>query len=295
VLMKSDGFPTYHLANVVDDHLMRISHVIRGEEWLPSTPKHIQLYRDFGWEPPAFAHLPLLLNADRSKLSKRQGDVATEDYRQKGFLPEALINFVALLGWHAADDREIFSLPELIEHFSLERVNKTGAVFDTDKLRWMNQQYLKQLTLDDLFNRLQPFLPETISGTDPSLLKKAISIVRDSLVTLDDIGPRLAIFYDRQPTLTDEILLAQVREETAQKVFQAFLAKLNTVESLTAENFGPLMKTVQKATGIKGKPLWVPIRIAITHSEHGPDLTAMVDFFGLDKCRRLIEAVIKKP
>ncbi|MEW6654905.1 MAG: glutamate--tRNA ligase, partial [Bacteroidota bacterium] len=133
VLIKSDGYPTYHLANVVDDHLMQISHVIRGEEWLSSTPKHVLLYDSFGWERPTFAHLPLLLNPDKSKLSKRQGDVAVEDYRDKGYLQEALVNFVALLGWNAGDDKEFYFIDELIESFSLERVNNSGAVFDLEK------------------------------------------------------------------------------------------------------------------------------------------------------------------
>ncbi len=133
VLLKSDGYPTYHLANVVDDHLMGITHVIRGEEWLSSTPKHVLLYEYFGWERPVFAHLPLLLNPDRSKLSKRQGDVAVEDYRSKGYMPEALVNFVAFLGWNPGDEREYFILEELSREFSLERVGKSGAVFNIDE------------------------------------------------------------------------------------------------------------------------------------------------------------------
>ena len=144
VLIKSDGYPTYHLANVVDDHLMKITHVIRGEEWLSSTPKHVLLYDAFGWERPIFAHLPLLLNPDRSKLSKRQGDVAVEDYRDKGYLKDALINFVALLGWNAGDDKEFYYMDELIYSFSLERVNKAGAVFDLQKLNWLNAEHLQQ-------------------------------------------------------------------------------------------------------------------------------------------------------
>ncbi|MBP9120921.1 MAG: glutamate--tRNA ligase, partial [Ignavibacterium sp.] len=143
VLIKSDGYPTYHLANVVDDHLMKITHVIRGEEWLSSTPKHVLLYDAFDWERPIFAHLPLLLNPDRSKLSKRQGDVAVEDYRDKGFLKDALVNFVALLGWNAGDDREFYYIDELIKSFSLERVNKAGAVFDLQKLNWLNAEHLR--------------------------------------------------------------------------------------------------------------------------------------------------------
>src|SRR5690606_36578968 len=150
VLLKSDGFPTYHLANVVDDHGMRISHVIRGEEWISSTPKHVLLYRYLGYEQPEFAHLPLLLNPDRSKLSKRHGDVAVESYRDKGYLPEAMLNYLAFLGWNPGDEREIFSLEELIREFSLERVNKSGAVFNREKLDWFNAIYLRRRTADEI-------------------------------------------------------------------------------------------------------------------------------------------------
>jgi glutamyl-tRNA synthetase len=150
ILLKSDGYPTYHLANVVDDHLMAISHVIRGEEWLPSTPKHVLLYESFGWEKPAFAHLPLLLNPDKSKLSKRQGDVAVEDYRSKGYLKDALVNFVLLLGWNPGDEKEFFDLNEMIELFSLERVNKSGAVFNIEKLNWLNAEHLRHKTNQEL-------------------------------------------------------------------------------------------------------------------------------------------------
>lgn len=143
ILLKSDGFPTYHLANVVDDHLMQISHVIRAEEWLPSTPKHVLLYQAFGWESPKFAHVPLLLNPDKTKMSKRHGDVFVDDFKNKGFFPEALVNFVALCGWNPSSEREIYSMNELIEHFALEKVNKAGAIFDYKKLEWMNSQYFR--------------------------------------------------------------------------------------------------------------------------------------------------------
>ncbi|MFA6460574.1 MAG: glutamate--tRNA ligase, partial [Patescibacteria group bacterium] len=159
VLIKSDGYPTYHLANVVDDHLMEVTNVVRGEEWLPSTPKHILLYEAFGWQAPQFAHLPLLLNADKSKLSKRQGDVAVEDYLAKGYLPEALINYVALLGWHPNDNNEIFSLADLVKHFNLNKVQKGGAIFDVNKLNWFNCYYIKQLPEKELLQRCAEFLP----------------------------------------------------------------------------------------------------------------------------------------
>ena len=165
VLIKSDGFPTYHLAAVVDDHYMRISHVIRGEEWLSSTPKHIWLNECLGWDAPHWVHLPLILNPDRSKLSKRMNDVSVESYLEKGYLPEALLNFVALLGWHGADDREIYSLDELCSEFSLERVNKAGAVFDLAKLDWMNGWYLRNLPLDDVIRKSIPYFAS--SGLTP--------------------------------------------------------------------------------------------------------------------------------
>jgi glutamyl-tRNA synthetase, bacterial family len=161
ILIKSDGYPTYHLANVVDDYLMKISHVIRGEEWLPSTPKHILLYEAFGWNKPVFAHLPLLLNPDRSKLSKRQGDVAVEDYRKKGYLKDALINFIALLGWTAGDDREVYNINELISGFTLERVNNSGAVFNLEKLNWLNAEHLRNKSDAKLLQMLRAELKQS--------------------------------------------------------------------------------------------------------------------------------------
>lgn len=168
VLMKSDNFPTYHLANVIDDHLMEITHVIRGEEWLPSTPKHLLLYEAFNWEKPTFAHIPLLLNKDKSKLSKRQGDVSVESYLNKGFIPEALINFIALLGWHPGEgiEQEIFSLDELIEKFSLEKVHKAGAIFDLDKLSWFNYSWNRQIhrdLLEKMAKQIDPNVSITVN------------------------------------------------------------------------------------------------------------------------------------
>src|SRR3989339_136513 len=166
IILKTDGYPTYHLANVVDDHLMDVTHVIRGEEWLSSTPKHIILYKYFGWTPPVFAHLPLLLNSDKSKLSKRQGDVAVEDYRDKGYLQEALLNYIALLGWSTEDSQQIFTKENLIEKFSLERCGKSGAIFDIQKLIWMNGEYIRKLSIDELTNRAIPFIQK--AGFDTS-------------------------------------------------------------------------------------------------------------------------------
>lgn len=291
IILKSDGFPTYHMACVVDDHLMQISHVIRGEEWLPSTPKHVQLYKALGWEAPQFAHLPLLLNSDRSKLSKRQGDVATEDYKNKGFLKEALVNFVALLGWNTADDNEIFSMNELIENFSLERVGKAGAVFDTDKLRWMNQQYMKNYTAEELYELAKDFLPEYAKGAGEDSLIKMVAVVKDSLVTLADLDQKLELFFKEDLQLSDE-LKEQISDENSQSVFKHFIEEVEAAGELSSENFGQIMKKVQKASGVKGKGLWGAIRIAITLVQHGPDLAGVIDIFGKDKCLEMVKRVL---
>ncbi len=294
VIVKSDGFPTYHLAVVVDDHLMQITHVVRGEEWLPSFPKHLLLYRYFGWNPPEFAHLPLILNPDRTKLSKRQGDVAVEDFRDQGYLPETLVNFISLLGWSPADDRELFTLSELVQEFSFERVNKSGAVFDREKLNWMNQQYIQNLDHDDLFRRLHPFLVKTpFAEQDASLLKKAVNILQPRLVTLAEIGNRLSLFFEENLQATDPDVLSLLREDNSKQVLAEFIKQLEAVEILTEENFGSVVKNVQNTTNFKGKNLWLPLRYAITLEAQGPDLKLIVDLFGKEKCVRLARRALE--
>lgn len=293
VLLKADGFPTYHLAVVVDDHLMQITHAVRGEEWLPSFPKHLLLYQYFNWQPPHFIHLPLILNQDRSKLSKRQGDVAVEDYHKQGYLPEALVNFIALLGWNTADDQEIFTMQELIAKFSFERIGKSGAIFDREKLDWMNQQYLNRLSLNDLFHRLQPFIQETpYANQDKERLKTVCGILQSRLTKLSDIQAKLALFFDEKPVLKDARLIETLREDSSRTVLEAVREQVDAVEEMTEENFFKIMKAVQKSTGIKGKNLWMPIRFAITLEEHGPELPAVVAVFGKEKCLQMIEQAL---
>lgn len=288
VIVKSDGFPTYHLAVVVDDHLMQITHVVRGEEWLPSFPKHLLLYRYFGWDPPEFAHLPLILNPDRTKLSKRQGDVAVEDFRDQGFLAETLVNFISLLGWSPADDRELFTLAELIEEFSFGRVNKSGAVFDREKLNWMNQQYIQNLDQQDLVRRVAPFVAKTVyAEQDMDLLEKAVKILQPRLVTLAETAKRLALFFDEEPQATDPEVFSLLKEESSKLVLAEFIKQLQTIKKLNEENLGSVVKNVQTVTNIKGKNLWMPLRYAITLEAQGPDLKLIVDLFGREKCMRL--------
>ena len=294
VIVKSDGFPTYHLAVVIDDYLMKITHVVRGEEWIPSFPKHLLLYRYFGWDPPQFAHLPLILNPDRSKLSKRQGDVAVEDFRNNGFLPESLVNFVAMLGWSPGEDKELFTLPELIREFSFESVNKSGAVFDLGKINWMNQHYIQKLELNDLQQRLNPFINKTpYAGKDQKILSKIIKILQPRLVTLSEIRNRLSLFFENNPEASDPEVLKVLREENSKQVLAYFIKQVESVEKLTKDNLGDLMQNVQNETKMKGKNLWMPLRYAITLDSEGPDLNLIVDLFGKERCLHLARSALK--
>ncbi|CAN5487301.1 glutamate--tRNA ligase [soil metagenome] len=287
VLLKSDGFPTYHLANVIDDHLMEISHVIRGEEWVTSVPKHIVLYNAFGWEVPKMGHLPLLLNADRTKLSKRQGDVAAEDYIKKGYLKETIINFISLLGWHPGEesgDKEIFSIDELINLFTLEKVHSAGAVFNIDKLNWMNNDYIKNYDLDKLTELLTPYIKEAEYDTsDLDRTKKIVGATRVYLNKLNEIGDHIKIFYTDEAVLEKEEYNDMLSTESSKKVFTALADKIEKLEELKADTWKQSLSEVQKETGVKGKDLFKPVRIALTGSEHGPELPVIAEILGKDK------------
>ena len=294
VIMKSDGFPTYHFAVVVDDHLMKITHVVRGEEWLPSFPKHLLLYRYFGWDPPKFAHLPLILNPDRSKLSKRQMDVSVEDFRDQGYLPEALINFVSLLGWSPLEEREIFSLSELVKEFSFKRINKSGAIFDREKLNWMNHKYIQNLDQKDLIRRLRLFLEsKSFKNLNPDFVKKIIQIQQARLVTLKDFFEKLPFFLDDNPETNNSQVLSLLKEKSSKLVLEEFHKQLSSIEILSKENLQIIVKNIQKKTNLKGANLWLPLRYAITLEVKGPDLNLIVDLFGKEKCLRLIERAIE--
>ncbi len=293
ILIKSDGYPTYHLANVVDDHLMKISHVIRGEEWLPSTPKHILLYRAFGWELPRFAHLPLLLNPDRTKLSKRQGDVAVEDYRAKGFLPQALINFVALLGWNKGDDQEIFTREELIKYFSLERVNKAGAVFDIKKLEWMNGYYIRNLDESEYLQIGQEWLQKlNLSTGDAQKDQLILKAIRPGLLRFDQLPEKTAVFFKDKLKYEKEAI-DWLKKDESKAILQNLLAAIQEINELSVDTFGKIIKEIQQKTGQKGKNLWMPIRAAITGETHGPDLTLVLSVIGKQKVENFIKQALQ--
>jgi len=289
VLIKSDGYPTYHLANVVDDHLMKISHVIRGEEWLSSVPKHIFLYRALGWDLPIFVHLPLLLNTDRSKLSKRQGDVAVESYLEKGYLPEALINFIALLGWHGSDDREVYTLKELEEVFTLERINKAGAVFDIEKLNWMGGNYVRKSALDVIADTSQRYFEEAgIDVGDREKYLKVIDVAREYVPALAQIVEHAVMFY-RRPEF-DEEQTALAAEDTSQRLYAYWIEALRSHDLWSKDELTELTKKAIGELEIKGKQFYFPLRLALYGNTHGPDIPTVIDILGMEESIKRLEA-----
>jgi glutamyl-tRNA synthetase len=295
VLIKSDGFPTYHLANVVDDHLMEITHIIRGEEWLSSTPKHVLLYDYLSWEKPVFAHLPLLLNPDKSKLSKRQGDVAVEDYRDKGFLEEALINFVALLGWNPGDEQEYFTMEELIDKFTLERVHKAGAVFNIEKLNWLNAEHLRNKPNDELLLMLKEELSESIfkdKVLDDDYLLLIIEAMKPRVSFLNEFITKCNYFYT-EPTEYDENVIKKRWKEDTPEQLTKLRDNIVKINNPVKEDFEiGLTKTAEELNISKGK-LIHPVRLALSGIGTGPGVYDLLYIIGKDKSIERIDRALK--
>ena len=278
VLLKSDGFPTYHLANVVDDHLMQISHVLRAEEWLPSTPKHILLYRAFGWHEPQFAHLSQLLSVDKKKLSKRMGDVAVEDFIKKGYLKESIINFVVMLGWNPGDGstQEIFSMEELIEKFELSKVHKAGAVFDIKKLDWINGEYIKKLSDEQLLENALPFLQQKeffISSPENrktnAYLQKVLTIEKERLTKFADVGDESLFLFCDISYDKDLLKWKTKSDEQTKKALETSKKVLSEI----SENDWTLKNIEEKLLAVagdkRGDLLW-PLRVSLTGAQKSP-------------------------
>jgi nondiscriminating glutamyl-tRNA synthetase len=284
VLMKTDGFPTYHLAVVIDDHYMKISHVVRGDEWLISTPKHVYTYEAFGWEAPQFVHLPVILSQSKKKLSKREGDVAVEDFRKKGYLPEALVNYIALVGWSPEDGQEILSMSELIEKFSFERVSKSSGVFDVDKLNWVNNQYIRNYDLEALTKLCMPYFINAGFDADVQTVEwfqKIVSVLRERLNRLDEIGQYHGLFMDDDIVLEDEEAAEMIALEHVPEMLKVLIDKIEALESdITAADVKQVLKSIQKEMGVKGKGLFMPVRVAVTGQVHGPDIAEVIEIIG---------------
>ncbi|RDY22756.1 glutamate--tRNA ligase [Romboutsia maritimum] len=297
VLIKTDGFPTYHFAVVVDDHLMKITHVIRGEEWVSSTPKHVYLYEAFGWESPVFVHLPNILNTEKKKLSKRQGDVAVEDFKKKGYLPEGLVNYVALVGWSPEDNQEIFTMEELENTFSVERVSKSGGVFDTEKLNWVNQHYVKDADDDYLTDLAIPFLvqvdliTEEEATTKREFLKGMVSVLKEKLQYVKEITEHASIFFGDNVELETEECKEFLQLEHIPTLINALEEKIGNTEVVNEAFVKAMFKEIQKEHGIKGKNLFMGSRITLTGQMHGPDLPKTMEVLGKEICLNRISYV----
>ena len=299
ILLKSDGFPTYHLANVVDDHLMGITHVIRAEEWIPSTPKHVVLYEAFGWEPPVFVHLSLLRNTDKSKISKRKNPVSLSWYRESGFLPEALLNFLGLMGWSLGEDREVFSLEEMVAEFDLERLKVSEPVFDLTKLEWLNGQYMRDLPVEDLAERIRRFL-----GGDR--LERALPLLQPRLPRLDAYVEAAAYFYQMEVPFDLEGLKIKRwpgKEEAAgdEKALWRTLRKaladlLELVEirpDWDAAAYEELLRGFCERSGWKPKELFMAVRVAVTGRRASPGLFETMEALGKARVQYRLRSAVE--
>lgn len=306
VLFKSDGMPTYHLANIVDDYLMKISHVIRGEEWLPSAPLHMMLYDAFGWERPKFAHLPLLLKPDgNGKLSKRDGDrlgfpvfptnwttaegELYSGYREQGYFPEAFINMLAFLGWNPGTNQEIFSMDELVEAFSLNRVSKAGAKFDPDKTRWFQQQYLRAKSNEELADLLSQKLTDNF---DKARLATVCGMMKERATFVEDILSEGAFLFNA-PSQYDETTIRKKWKENAPELMQEWRTALDNISEFNAENVEASFKAFLETKGLGIGAVLPLFRLLITGKGMGPSMFEIAEFLGKDECLNRMDAGIE--
>lgn len=286
VLVKSDGLPTYHLANIVDDHDMAITHVIRGEEWLPSTPKHVLLYQAMGWDVPQMAHLPLILSPTGGKLSKRNADkqgipVSVSQYREAGYEAHALVNFLAMLGWNPGDDREVFSMEELIEAFSLERVGQSGVQFDLQKLEWFNEHWLRSRSDSDIADELETSIQDTFSDVSREYLVEAVALMKDRLSFASDLLEAEYLF--RRPSSYDEKSVAKRWKDDSPVVLAAFADSLESVDEWTLDKLEEALQTFVEIHEMGMGKIMFPIRLALSGQPSGPGLYEMMALFGKDE------------
>lgn len=291
VIQKRDGMPTYNFAVAVDDHMMKITHVLRGDDHIANTPKQLMVYEAFGWKAPEFGHMTLIINSETGKkLSKRDESILQfiEQYRELGYLPEAMFNFTALLGWSPVGEEEIFSQDELIKIFDPERLSKSPAAFDGKKLEWVNNQYMKQLDLDVLTDMCLPYLvAEGKIEAQPSSeklewLKKVVSLYQPQMSYAAEIVNVSELFFNEHPVL-DAAAKEVLAGETVPAVLAAFKAQLEAMDVVDVPSIKAGIKAVQKETGVKGKNLFMPIRVAVSGQMHGPELGDTIELLGKEK------------
>lgn len=298
VLLKSDGYPTYHLANVVDDHSMAISHVLRADEWLSSTPRHVLLYQALGWQPPHFAHLPMILGPDRAKLSKRHGATTITEYQKQGYLPDAMTNFLALLGWSLDDRTELLSRQELVKHFSLERVGKTAAIFNKDKLEWMNGVYLRQLSLEEFAQLAIPFLdrdlPQSVERPlDKGCVSQVLSLIQERAKTLAEV-PQLAGFFfvDDLQYDTSLLLAGGLDGQVAAQAITVALHRLQNTTKWDPPTLEATLRPLALELHLSTRELFGLLRVAVTGRTATPPLFQTMGVLGRQKCLQRLNTAL---
>ncbi len=300
VLLKSDGYPTYHLANVVDDHQMEITHVLRAEEWLSSTPRHMLLYQALGLEPPQFAHLPMLLGADRAKLSKRHGAVSVAEYREQGYLPEAMVNFLALLGWSLDDKTEILSRQELIDNFSLERVSRTPAIFNRDKLNWMNGVYIRSLTADEFYEAVEPYLMmDKAAGkaviSDEKYVRNILPLIQERAKTLVEVAELTQFFFVSELDYAPSLLIGRdMSRESATEALDITKRRLEQLTLFDAESLEAVLRPLAVELGLKTGQLFGTLRVAVTGRTAAPPLFQTMAVLGKEQCLKRIGVALDR-
>jgi glutamyl-tRNA synthetase len=301
VLLKSDGYPTYHLANVVDDHEMGITHVMRAQEWLPSTPIHIMLYSAFGWKPPVFCHLPMVMGQDGKKLSKRHGATSVDEFRKAGYLPEALLNYVGMLGASYEEGRDILSLEEMGQLFSIDKLNKAPAVFDYKKLEWFNGQYIRMKPDAELARLVAPYLAELgfvgqpASAEEMAFVERAMPLVKERLVFLKDAAPMMAyLFRDPPPPVPDDLVPKKGTRDTAFATLRATRELAIKAAGLGDAEAEEAFRALAEAMGIKLGDLMAPLRVAVTGSRVSPPLFGSLRLLGAGTVERRIDAAIAR-
>ncbi len=299
VLLKSDGYPTYHLANIVDDHRMEISHVLRADEWLSSTPRHVLLYQALGWQPPQFAHLPMILGPDRAKLSKRHGATAINEYCDQGYLPQAMVNFLALLGWSLDDKTEFLSRQEIIKHFSLDRVSKTAAVFNRDKLDWMNGVYLRGLSLEEFSQRAVSFMERDLPSEverplDADYVHQIVPLIQERAKTLAEVPQLTDFFFVDKLEYDAGLLLGRIEGAEAVKALQASLAKLERLQNWDAASLEAVLRPLADELNLKTGVFFGLLRVAATGRTAAPPLFQTMEVLGRERCFERLRVALDK-
>ena len=299
VLLKSDGYPTYHLANIVDDHRMEISHVLRADEWLSSTPRHVLLYQALGWQPPQFAHLPMILGPDRAKLSKRHGATAINEYCDQGYLPQAMVNFLALLGWSLDDKTEFLSRQEIVKHFSLDRVSKTAAVFNRDKLDWMNGVYLRGLSLEEFSQRAVSFLEGDLPSEverpgDADYIRRIMPLVQERAKTLAEVPQLTEFFFLEKLEYDVDLLLGRIEGAEAVGALQASLAKLEGLQNWDAASLEAVLRPLADELDLKTGVFFGLLRVAATGRTAAPPLFQTMGVLGRERCFERLRVALDK-